>query len=223
MTNISGAIVRDAAMRGLNLVINELNSNATDSADITHDCNFHQILELHVAVSSIDTNLNGHVLSQKTRPIDSLTLAARWMISQERAKQTILRMTQRGVRTCLNPTLARRFLTNDQMLRYKRLPHPVFTDMLIAGTTSKQGNKYAQVYATSFGWARAHAMTKKSKTHETLSLVFHRDGVPPTMIFDGSKEQTLGSFRRKLREADCHPRQTEPYSPWQMAAEGCIR
>jgi hypothetical protein len=28
---------------------------------------------------------------------------------------------------------------------------------------------------------------------------------------------------RKLREADCHARQTKPYSPWQQAAEGCIR
>ena len=43
------------------------------------------------------------------------------------------------------------------------------------------------------------------------------------MILDGSKEQTLGVFKRKLREADCHARQTEPYSPWQQAAEGCIR
>jgi hypothetical protein len=42
-------------------------------------------------------------------------------------------------------------------------------------------------------------MTKKSETHETLSLMFHRDGVPPTMILDDSKEQTLGHFRRKLR------------------------
>ena len=43
------------------------------------------------------------------------------------------------------------------------------------------------------------------------------------MVTDGSKEQTLGDFRRKLREADCHPRVTEPYSPWQQAAEDCIR
>jgi hypothetical protein len=27
---------------------------------------------------------------------------------------------------------------------------------------------------------------------------------------------------RKLHEADCHARQTEPYSPWQQVAEGCI-
>jgi hypothetical protein len=56
-----------------------------------------------------------------------------------------------------------------------------------------------------------------------LSLLFHRNGVPPTMVTDGSKEQTLGDLRQKLREADCHIRMTEPYSPWQQAAEGCIR
>jgi len=43
------------------------------------------------------------------------------------------------------------------------------------------------------------------------------------MVLDGSKEQCHGNFMRKLREADCHLRQTEPYPPWQQAAEGCIR
>jgi hypothetical protein len=57
----------------------------------------------------------------------------------------------------------------------------------------------------------------------TLSLLFHRDGVPLTMVLDSSKEQTKGDFKRKLHEADCHARQTEPYSPWQQASEGCIR
>jgi hypothetical protein len=66
-------------------------------------------------------------------------------------------------------------------------------------------------------------MTTKSDAHESLLLLFHRDSVPPTMIFDGLKEQTLGNFKRKLREADCHARQTEPYSLWQQAAKGCIR
>ena len=66
-------------------------------------------------------------------------------------------------------------------------------------------------------------MKRKGEAHETLSLLFHRDGVPPSMIVDNSKEQILGDFRRKLREADCHLKQTEPYSPWMQAAEGCIR
>jgi hypothetical protein len=42
------------------------------------------------------------------------------MISPDRAKRTVVTTTQRGVRTCLNPTLSRRFLTNDRMLRYKQ-------------------------------------------------------------------------------------------------------
>jgi hypothetical protein len=66
-------------------------------------------------------------------------------------------------------------------------------------------------------------MTRKGKAHETLSLLFHRDGVPPTMVLDGLKEQTKGDFKQKLCEADCHTRQTEPHSSWQQAAEGCIR
>jgi hypothetical protein len=94
---------------------------------------------------------------------------------------------------------------------------------MFAGTPFCSKNKCAQVYATSFGWARAHPMTRKSESHETLSLLFHCDGVPPSMVLDGSKEQTKGDFMRKLCEADCHTRQTEPYSSWQQAAEGCIR
>ena len=86
-----------------------------------------------------------------------------------------------------------------------------FHDTMFAGTPSRSGNKCAQVYST----------TRKGEAHETLSLLFHRDGVPPTMVLDGSKEQCLGDFKRKLREADCHLRQTEPYSPWQQATEGC--
>ena len=81
-------------------------------------------------------------------PIDPQTLAARWMISPDRAKRTVVMTTQHGVRTCLNPTLSHRFLTNDQMLRYKQLPHTVFTDTLFAMSVSRQGNKMAQIYST---------------------------------------------------------------------------
>jgi hypothetical protein len=151
-----------------------------------------------------------------------MTLAAWWMIALEHAKKTVQLTMQRGVPTCLNPTLARQFLTNDRMLCYKRLPHTTFTDMLFAGTPSHSGKKCAQAYSTSFGWARAHPMTRKGEVHETSSLLFHCVGVPPTMVFDGSKEQYKVDLKRKLREADCHTRQTEPYFPWQQAAEGCI-
>ena len=64
-------------------------------------------------------------------------------------------------------------------------------------------------------------MVSKSQAHESLSLLFQRDGVPPKMVIDGSKDQGLGKFKRKCQEADCHMVSTEPYSPWMQAAEGC--
>ena len=110
------------------------------------------------------------------------------------------------------------------MLRYRRLPHPVFSDTMTAGgVVSTRGNKYGQAYCTQFGWARVHPMRLKSEAHETLSLMFKRDGVPPKIVVDNSKEQTLGQFKKKCREADCHLVTTEPYSPWMQAAEGCIK
>ena len=66
-------------------------------------------------------------------------------------------------------------------------------------------------------------MRLKKHDHETLSLIFKRDGVPPNIVVDNSKEQTLGKFAKKCREADCHLVTTEPYSPWMQAAEGCIK
>jgi hypothetical protein len=98
----------------------------------------------------------------------------------------------------------------------------MFSNTLFAGSVLQQGNKMAHAYATPFGWARAHPMKLKGDANETLSLVFQRNGVPPTMVTDDSKEQTKGEFQRKLKEADCHPRVTEPYSQWQQATEVCI-
>jgi hypothetical protein len=116
MMDYSGNIVCDAAMRGPNLIINGLHSLTTDLADLTHDCNFPQVLTAHDIVSSIDSSLSGHVQLRKVAPIDFMTLASRWKIAPDRAKETVQRTTQRGVCTCLNPMLARQFPTNDRML-----------------------------------------------------------------------------------------------------------
>jgi hypothetical protein len=100
----------------------------------------------------------------------------------------------------------------------------MFSDTLFARSVSQQGNKIAQAYATSFGWAHAHTMKRKGDAHETMSLVFQCDckGVPPTMVTGDSREQTKWEFQHKLKEADCDPRVTEPYSPWLHPAKGCI-
>jgi hypothetical protein len=224
MTDYSGNVVRCAAVRGHVgiLAINLISSLTTDLVDIMDDENFHQLLTSKVMILSVETSLNGHIRSRNIAPIDPQTSAAWWMISPDHAKHTVVMTTQREVKTCLNPTLSRRILTNDRMLQHKRLPHTMFTDTMFASTASCQGNKMAQIYSTSFGWARAHPMKCKGEAHEILSLMFHRDGVPPTMVTDGLKEQTMGDFRQKLWEADCHLRVTKPYSPWQQTTKGCI-
>ena len=56
-------------------------------------------------------------------------------------------------------------------------------------------------------------MAQKSEAHDTQYLMFKRDGVPPNMIVDKSREKSLGDFARKCREAECNLVNSEPYSP----------
>ena len=48
-------------------------------------------------------------------------LSKRWNISLETAKKTLLKATQRKLRTSPNPLLSQQYSTNDRM-RYRRLP-----------------------------------------------------------------------------------------------------
>jgi hypothetical protein len=61
MMDYSGNIIHDAAVMGPKLILNELQSLTTDLADLTHDCNFHQVLTSHVVISSVNASLSGHV------------------------------------------------------------------------------------------------------------------------------------------------------------------
>ena len=123
----------------------------------------------------------------------------------------------------LHPTLSRHFRTNNRQLRYCRLSHDMFTDMLEARTRSWfRCNKYAQVFSTKFGWVRVYLMQRKSQAHEALSFLARREGVPPALVMDNAKEQIMGEFRHKAREMGCHVKQTEPYTPWSNTAEAAI-
>ena len=220
MTDFGGNVVERETMARGRRIINSVSVTTCadiDAIDFTDDDNFAEALQSKVkVVARVGTSRSRHA-------VDSELLARRWMISPEAAARTVKSTTQRGIRTVLHPSLSRRFRTNDRGLRYNRLRHTMFTDTLKAGTISRRGNQYAQIYTTGFHWNRAHPMKKKSDAHKTVSLLFQRDGVPPDMVMDGAKEQTLGTFRDKCQEADCRVKQTEPYSPWQNAAESAIR
>ena len=55
-----------------------------------------------------------------------------------------------------------------------------------------------------------------------MSLLLQGKGVLNTMIMDWAKEQVMGTFLRKCREAGSRVKQTEPYTPWSNAAEAAI-
>jgi hypothetical protein len=93
------------------LVINLLSSLTTDQADVTDDERFYGVLASHVQISSIETSLNGHIRLYKTMPIDPQTLATHWMISPERAKQTVIMTMQRGCGHVLTPPFHDNFQT----------------------------------------------------------------------------------------------------------------
>ena len=130
--------------------------------------------------------------------VDPKLLAKRWNIGLDSARLTLEKTTQQVIRTVSDPSLSRRFRTNDRMLRYRRLPLPLFTDTLITKVKSRRGNLHMQVYAAANGWVRAYPEKTKGDAHSTLSLLFQHEGAPPSMTMDGSKEQTMGEFAKKL-------------------------
>ena len=110
ITDSHGEIINDPAARGpKTLVINSLNSMAVDAADITDDVNFGNVLESNVtmSLSSLNRNYTGTVRTKPAPPINYETLSKRWNIAPDRAKATVARTTQRGVRTCVHPSLSK--------------------------------------------------------------------------------------------------------------------
>ena len=134
-------------------------------ADISDDDNLGHFLMNKVQVSAIEraiitaqTSKTGNVTSTQGKSVYAHDLARRWMIPIDRVKRTVKKTSQRGIRKVLHPGSSICRPINDRMLRYPCLPYDVFTDTIIAGTVSKCGNKYSQVFGMSFGWTRSKPM-----------------------------------------------------------------
>jgi len=204
----------DFIARGRRLISSVSSSYLT--VDPTSDDTLAEALERSVMVCRVKT-------SRGWRAIDAEALAEKWMISPELARRTLSRTTRRGITAISESSLSRRFSMNDRQMRYKRLSHDMYTDTLKASVLSRQQEQYAQVFSAGMRWCRAFPMKRKSDAVDALDLLFHREGVPPKMIMDGSKEQTQGKFKKHCRLANVHIKQIEPYSPWQNDAESAIR
>ena len=94
------------------LIISSMTSLTMTSADITGDYNFGTILESKVCVSAVNTSIDKlskleasmtnrqpgkTILTSQRKMVDAPTLAKRWNIPIDRAKNTVRVTTQRGV------------------------------------------------------------------------------------------------------------------------------
>eukprot|EP00804_Cyclotella_cryptica_P013947 CCRYP_002465-RA/>CCRYP_002465-RA protein AED:0.03 eAED:0.04 QI:0/0/0/0.83/0.6/0.5/6/0/916 len=110
------------------------------------------------------------------------------------------------------------------MLCYRRVSCNLYSDtMFCPKVTSARGYKMVEIFASDFGWSRCYPMTRKSKAHEALGLLFAPEGFPPKMIVDGAKEMKMGEFAQKCKDAHCYLQSTEPYSPWSNSVKREIR
>jgi hypothetical protein len=101
-------------------VLSEINPNLDDDF-------FCESLQQNIKVSATETGKRkGNLTAER--------LAKNWCIPLDSAKQTLKVTTQRGIRTIANPSLSRRFRTNDRQLRYRRLRCNMYTDTLDAKT-----------------------------------------------------------------------------------------
>ena len=109
MTKLDGATHDNLSVRGTSLMISSVSHSTTEcTANIVDDLNFAQVLESNVTHSLSEFNTlitTGSFNKNSRQPIDYVTLANHWNISKDRARQTIDKTTQRGVRTVLHTYL----------------------------------------------------------------------------------------------------------------------
>ena len=100
---------RFVAALGVSQVTNALTSI---SSTLEHDT-FAIALQHQCQISSVKSKEKNVMSPEK--------LASNWNIGLEAAKRTLEKTTQRGIRSVANPSISRRFRTNDCSLRYRRL------------------------------------------------------------------------------------------------------
>jgi hypothetical protein len=172
------------------------------------------------------TDLNGSLVKSEMRDkagVDAATFAYNWGIGIEVSKRTHLVTTQMGIIRMIHPSLTKWYKTNGSQLRYRLLPVTMFTDTMYSTLLSRQHKKSAKIFCTVFGFVRAFPMKTESESHEALSFLFHRDGLPNVMMMDVSKAQVEGQFRKKLRDSGCHIKQTEAHIESSNMGEGGVR
>jgi hypothetical protein len=152
------------------------------------------------------------------------TLAAKWGYNIEIAKQTLECTTQENIRSAIQP-LTRRYRTDLQSQRLRRLDCHFYTDTLFAKVRSLAGKSCAQIFTNTKGFLYLVPMSTKSDAGYALDQFTQDIGIPNQLTFDGSGAQTgkKTRFREAIQHYRIQPHEVEPYSPFQNRAESAVR
>ena len=140
------------------------------------------------------------------------------------ARNTLKYTTQLGVRSAIGP-LTRRYRTDLLQLHHRRLNTTIWTDTMFSKTKSLKGNTCCQIFTDGCGFIHAVPMKSKREAGRALRSFIHDFGIPKTMSFDGSKEQTGPGteFQKLLIHYHIKDHTSEPETPNQNRAEDSIR
>ena len=162
--------------------------------------------------------------SGKRTKISPLQLANTLNIPLEMAKRTLKVTSQLALRSSDNPSLTRKYRTNDRILRYPRIYTKVFMDTMFASKKSNRslrGFTSCQVFATEFGHVSVVLM--ENKTGQSISLAlkkyFKEIGVPERLICDRATEQVKGDAKKLCHDAGCTVVELEKNTP---ASNSCL-
>jgi hypothetical protein len=81
----------------------------------------------------------------------------------------------------------------------------------------------AQVFVNNIDYVKLIPMCRKAEAGDSLNDFIQDIGIPSKIHTDVSKEQTQGKWAQFMKKFGIKSTQSEPYSPWQVRAEGCIR
>jgi len=174
------------------------------------------------------STISGVHTSNKRGKLKPVELAETLNIPLEMARRTLKATTQLALRSSENPSLTRKYRTNDRMLRYPRVYTKVFMDTMFASTKSSKsirGFTSCQVFATEFGHVYTVLMQNKSGKNVALALkkYFKDIGVPEKLICDQAREQVRGDARILCNDASCTVVELEKNTPSANRAERTIK
>ena len=161
--------------------------------------------------------------SDRHTDVSPQDLSERWCISIPTAIKTLKNTTQKYLRSAILP-LSRRYRV-DRVFQRKTLSGEWSTDTMYGRCKSLDGNQYAQVFANKNYFAKLYPMDSKGKAGDALKMFCKEFGVPESLTFDGSKEQTgkNTTFMKQIRSHGIDYHISEPDVKNQVPVEGVIR